>query len=550
MVDNYRPNKDRDSSYLHYEGAASSIENAGIAYQSPSLIAAGAGVKEIALLNTITNLLYALLLVKVPSVLRFGDSLKKATVILGIVSALGWIPLITVSAVFKSISPIILIILWVISLVPSLMIGPLRDKWLSDIVPGNRLGRYLSFRSIITAGSYVSSFYIMGYFLDHFQDGIFNGFTMIFLMTFSVSLISLILYLIIKMPVAMGEEPQSDIGLLTFIKEAKQNTLGNLILFSAMIIFASSVTGAFFSVYLLKDLHVTYLTYTLVFSVEFISRMGISYFGGKMVDRAGAIKVLRVASFIIPVLPVLWIFSSNIGYLMGAQVLSGMAWATYDICVQSFLCRASPPSKRLHYIIYQRSIVTLAAALGPLLGAVLLNITFPMFGNPIFGIFLISGVMRLAVVFTVLPRLKDTGTDIESSYQENIEILTNTECRQDQIKSQPYRSNTTGRRKLVVLNSVGAKMEIKRGSFYRPECWDLDRSIVPHTSAQNSRQDLLYRPDPRFQSSEIVQMPKPSPESIHFKNSRINAGPVISHYMTHSSTSPNTSLRRLVGARS
>src|SRR3974377_1028073 len=108
MLNRFIFKKDRGSSYLHYEGAASSIENAGIAYQSPSLLAAGAGAREVALLSTITNFLFALLLIKAPSILKFGDSLKRATVILAIMSALGWLPLIIVPILIKGISPFIL----------------------------------------------------------------------------------------------------------------------------------------------------------------------------------------------------------------------------------------------------------------------------------------------------------------------------------------------------------------------------------------------------------------------------------------------------------
>jgi MFS family permease len=527
MLDTFNPKKERSSSYLHCESASSSIENAGIAYQSPSLIAAGAGAKEIAWMNTITNLLFALLLVKVPSFIKFGDSLKRAAVILELISALGWLPLIIVPIFFRNISPLILILLWVISLVPGLIVGPLRDKWLTDIVPSKRLGRYLSTRSIISAGAYIGSFFVMGYFLDHFKGSMFNGFTVIFWVGFLVSVLTMVLYLIIKVPVAIGEEPQSDIGFLAFIREAKQNDLGTLIVFSAMIIFSASICGAFFSVYMLKDLHFTYLTYTMILSVEYVSRMVISYFGGRWVDNAGSIKVLHFASFMIPLIPILWVFSSNIGYLAGIQVLSGLAWATYDLCIQSYLFRATPAVKRLHYIIYHRSIVTLAAATGPLLGALLLNVKFPFFSNPILPIFLISGAMRFIVIITILPRLKGAESEVREGDSRVFEHVANSFSQSIQKQFPLYHADKRNGKPAIVRFSQ-PEPEERPGSFYHHEPWSL--VLTAPRSAQNIRQDLRYHADPRFPISTLRPVKTVEKQKIaRLQNNRLYKEPILNN---------------------
>ena len=509
MLDTFNPKKDRSSSYLHCESASSSIENAGIAYQSPSLLAAGAGAREIAWMNTLSNLLFALVLLKVPSLIKHGESLKRAAVVLEFISAIGWLPLIIIPIVIRGISPLILIMLWVINLIPGLLVGPLRDKWLSDLVPAKRMSRYLSVRSIIAAGAYISSFYVMGYFLDQSQGSISKGFPIIFSAGFLVSIASVVFYLIAKVPAVIGEEPQADMGFTGFIREAKQNDLGTLIIFSAMMIFSASICGAFFSVYMLKDLHFTYLTYTLILSVEYISRMVISYFGSKWVDNAGAIKVLHFASFLIPLIPVLWVFSSNIVYLIGIQVLTGMAWATYDLCIQSYMFKATPSGKRLHYIIYHRSIVTLAAATGPLLGGFLLNVRFPFFSNPILPIFLISGAMRFLVVVAILPRLRGAKADLcedDSGFVESAaSFIPNT----PQYVYPLFRDFKTREAPAISKYSSG-KSEMRPGAFYHHEQFSLVLSVPPSNS-QNIRQDLRYHADRRFPVSTVRPV-KPSPK--------------------------------------
>lgn len=516
MLRGFLHKKDKSLSYLHGEGATSSVENAGISYQSASLLSVGATAKEVALLSTITNLLFALLLVKVPSLIKFGDSLKRVIVAISIVSALGWLPLILVPLFFTGVSPSLLIILWVISLVPDFLVGPLRDKWLSDLVPSGRVGRYLSLRTIISTGTYLGCFYVMGYALDHFQGGIFNGFTFIFLFAFLGSLVSLVLYMVIKAPIPVGEPNQADLGIFSFIREAKQNDLGIFIVFATLVIFSSSICSTFFSVYMLKDLQFTYLTFTLVISVEFVARIISSHFWGKLVDSAGAIKVLKISSFMIPAIPVLWLFSSNVGYLMGIQTLSGLAWGAFDLCTQAYLCRASPSNKRLHYIIYHRSFVTLAAAGGPLLGAGLLNLIYPVFGNQILGIFLLSGVLRFLVIIALTPHLK--GTDKGSQESEFQETVFENKFRPAKIEIQPYRPRTiypkpvrTTWRSLEFDNVHRANLRVtpivvrepvQPGLLYHPELWS-----QPH-AAQNSAEKRLLPVRRRERSDDEPRLEK------------------------------------------
>jgi MFS family permease len=439
LLETFHQNKDKSLGFLHGEGAATSVENAGISYQSASLLSAGASTEQIAMLSTITNFVFALILFRVPALMKFSDSLKRAVVTLSVVSSLSWIPLILVSLFFTGISPSLLIILWVISLVPDFMVGPLRDKWLADIVPSGKLGRYLSLRTIISTGSYLGCFFVMGYALDHFHNGIFNGFSFVFVFAFAASLVSLVLYLVLKVPVPAGEPQQAQMGLFGFIKEVKQNELGIFIVFTSLVIFSSSICGTFFSVYMLKDLHFTYLTFTMVVSIEFVARIVSAQFWGKLIDNSGAVKALKIASFMIPVIPVLWLFSSNVGYLMAVQTISGITWGAFDLCTQTYLCRASPPEKRLHYIVYHRSIVTLASAAGPLLGAGLLDLIYPIFGSQILSIFLLSGILRFLVVIGLVPHLKDDNTASDSAPQYS---GFDSETRPSRVELEPYRRKT------------------------------------------------------------------------------------------------------------
>ena len=143
MLESFQTKKDHSLTFLHGEAATSSMESAGLAYQAPSLLSAGGAAKDVALLSTATNLIFALLLVKLPSLIKSGDTLKKATVILAMISVVAWLPLILVPLFVPSVSAMVLIPLWVMSLIPALLVGPVRDKWMADLLADQPHGTLL-----------------------------------------------------------------------------------------------------------------------------------------------------------------------------------------------------------------------------------------------------------------------------------------------------------------------------------------------------------------------------------------------------------------------
>lgn len=222
----------------------------------------------------------------------------------------------------------------------------------------------------------------------------------------------------------------------------------------------------------------------------------------------------------LPLIPILWVFSSSIAYLICIQILAGLAWATYDICIQSYLFKATPPAKRLHYIIYHRSIVTLAAASGPLLGALLLNVKFPFFSNPILPIFLISGAMRFLVIIAILPRLKGARADLHGADSDASEPAGPFFPKPLQNEFPLYREYTQSREPGIIRFS-GAKPKTKSVSFYHYEPFSLVLSVAPRPT-QNIRQDLRYHADPHFPISTL----RPIKTAVKPKIARLQDNPL------------------------
>lgn len=468
---NEKRGRRRDLRSFHVEAATSSVETAGNAYQSPSLISIGAQAQDVAVSTSVTNLVLSLLLLKVLPFIHARSYTKKTILLVALAGAVGWLPLIFVFMLHIQVTSYFILFLWVINIVPSMLVLPFRDNWMSEILPSGRMGRYLSLRSAISATFFLGAFYVMGHLLDVYNGRISAGYAIAFTAAFVASFISFIIYSAIRTPVNTTAEDGSNFGLTNFLEEAGRGHLGRFILYISLFTFSVSLASPLFAVYMLNDLHFSYLTYTQMVSAEYLTRIISLSFWGKYMDRAGSLKVLRIVSYVIPIIPILWLFSSGFVYLMVIQAFSGILWAAFDLGNQTYIFQAAPEEKRFRYILYHRSLSTFSIALGAIAGGYLLKFVPPVLGNSILGVFLVSGLLRFMVVSCMLSGLKEA----------------------DDIRQ---------RRSAVSSVTPILRVPVAGGLFYNPKLWARyytsgsdGETNDDNVSVEHARIGLLYKPE-------------------------------------------------------
>jgi MFS family permease len=472
-------NKDSSLGIFHSEAASSSVENASIAYQSPSIIAAGASPSGVALLSTLTNLVLAVLLLKVPSLIEGPrSSTKRTTIILAVTNCATWVPIVFLMLFMNKISPLLLTGLWIINIVPAVLAGPLRDSWLANIAPAEKMGSYLSSRAMIAGVFYLASYYVMGLILDTSTGRGNQGYFIVMAFALASSIYSAIVYTRVKPPSQPAvKDNEASIGFLTFLKQAKGSHLGVFILFVAMFTFAVNLSSPLFASYMLQDLKFSYMTFTVIISSEYIARILSLAFWGKMIDKSGSLKVLGLVTYLIPFVPILWLFSQNFVYLIVVQLFSGVVWAAFDLAVQTFIFKATKPEQRLRYIVYYKSLHSFSVALGAIFGALMLSHMIPVFGSQILGLFLISGIIRLVVARIMLPKLTPEGIPNAIVHEElatelaamNIPILP------QGLYYHPELWSRFSKRAYIIGSAIGKTIGIitpsRPGLYYNPQKW-------------------------------------------------------------------------------
>jgi hypothetical protein len=155
------------------------------------------------------------------------------------------------------------------------------------------------------------------------------------------------------------------------------------------------VAGPFFVPYMLKQLHFSYATYIGLVSVAFVSKVASLSLWGRVAERAGAVNVLWFGGVGLVPLAWLWIFSSNVWWLVFVQALSGIAWAAYELGFFLMFFESMPAGQRTRLLTYYNFANTLAITGGAAVGAAVLACS-DCTPNAYHRLFLISSVGRLA----------------------------------------------------------------------------------------------------------------------------------------------------------
>jgi hypothetical protein len=398
---------------FHGDAGASAVEDAAIGYQSPSIIAAGANAQTVSILATLVNLSLSLICVKAPALIEKIGLTKRGAMTLAFTNMITWIPLVLIFLFSDlGITPVWIAILWLANIMPAMLVSFQKDNWLSNIVPDRTLGKYLGQRLAIKSGVYLAAFFTLGYMMDRLGEKNLTSFGFVFLLAVVMTFVDFMIFTFMHDPKkeALAQKvviSKEKFGLFDFLGDLKQKKLDKFILFTSFINVSIGISAPFYAVYMLQEQNFSYMSYTIIISVEFLARVISGPFWGKFADKAGNIKVLTIVSRIVPALPICWLFSTNIGYLAVIQILSGICWGAFDLSTQSYLYKVAPQPRKLRYIVYTRSLMLFSVAMGGIAGSFLVQNVFSIFGSKLLSVFMISGFLRAVIVMFLIPKLID-----------------------------------------------------------------------------------------------------------------------------------------------
>lgn len=406
--------KERTMKLSIKEGSTSSVMS-GLTgdYITPYALALNANNMQIGFLSSFSSLIPPISQIY-GSKLMEKYSRKKIISVFVTLQALMWLPILFLSLffwknIFTSYLPIILIVFYSIYAILGAIAGPAWFSLMGDIIPDNIRGRYFGKRNKISGAVTLIFAIAAAFLLDFFKTKglILLGFSILFFLACIFRLISANLFTKHYEP-KLKLEKGYYFSFWQFIKKAPSNNFGRFVIFIALIYLGVSIASPFFSVYMLKDLHFSFITYMSInISASVLSILFMPIWG-KFSDKHGNRELLKIGSLLISVLPILWLFSpSPIYIILVPQILSGIGWAAFNLSVGNFIYDSVTPQRRAICVSYYNILVGIFIFLGASLGGFLAQYIKISFMNIFLFLFLISGLARLAVTLIILPLIKE-----------------------------------------------------------------------------------------------------------------------------------------------
>ena len=296
---------------------------------------------------------------------------KRTFLALGSIHRLLWIPLAIVPLVLDAPEQAIAVCLLIlgVSYLLGSFAGPFWVTWVGDLVPerirgvyfGRRamLGRISGALAVLLAGLYLAKAPPLSKLAIVLVAASLAGFFDIFLHKW-----------VPETPVHRRPGPPVNILQMLF-EPAKDRSFRAFMVFSAILSSGVAVTGAYFNLYLLRELSLSYLQIALFMTVlQALTFILFSELFGLCADQFGNKPVLIVCSIAVTFMPLLLVFCGPQSYFLLALVgiIGGASWAGVNLATLNMQLGLAPADKRHSYIGAFALLTGASTAIGTLLG--------------------------------------------------------------------------------------------------------------------------------------------------------------------------------------
>jgi MFS family permease len=171
------------------------------------------------------------------------------------------------------------------------------------------------------------------------------------------------------------------------------------------------IAGPFFVLYLLQDLHLSYLGYGTWLAAGILGQFLTLSAWGQFGDRFGNKALLSVTGFTVPFLPMLYLMSTYLPFLLVVNFLGGVVWAGLGLGLQNYVFDSVKQEDRAKAVAVYSTVNAIGWSMGALLGSWLVEVlpkqiemgglSLNLISN-LPSVFFISGCLRLLVSSSLL----------------------------------------------------------------------------------------------------------------------------------------------------
>ncbi len=297
--------------------------------------------------------------------------------------------------------------------------------WMSlmgDLVPPDTRGTYFARRNRICQFLTMLSIVLAGWILQTFKS---EGSARVpygFLTIFAVACIGRLVsarYLFLQYEPPYAPPTRQDGGFLEHLRSLRGTDFGRFSQFMALMNFAVSLSGPFFVVYLLRDLGLTYLQFTIVTGMVVLSQILTLVFWGTAADRFGNKWALMTCGSVLALAPIALTCSTHVVFLAVFQFVISSVGAGFNLAAANYVFESLGPNRITRHVAYYHVTNATGVLFGGLFGGWLathvpahlalgaLGVTF---ASSVVTVYLISAAFRVALVLYFRSRIQELRT--------------------------------------------------------------------------------------------------------------------------------------------
>ena len=419
---------DRSLRHSIKDGVAySMMTGVGETYFSAFAIFLKASTQQVALLASLPPLLASfsqLLAVYIGQ----HTGARKNIVVAGALVQLGALALVAILPILvPALSYSLLLVFVVIYFAGANLGAPLWGSLMGSIVPEAVRGRFFATRTRLSSIASFSALILGGLTLQLFDAGGLTYFGFLAIFAFGVTARGVSVWHLTRLhDPPHGHAIAGDMTRLfgrNFFRG--ESRFLRFSLFHACAQGAVAVSGPLVVVYLLRVLDYSYMQLTFNTAASVLVQFMVLNRWGRLSDLFGNRIILRLTGFTIPVIPVLWVLSSDYMYLLLVQGISGLLWSGFSLSASNFVYDLTTHQKRAGLMAFHAVLGATAVFAGASFGAwlavslptsVTLADTTLTWTTGIYGVFLVSALLRLLVAVLFLPRLEEVRDVRRMSY--------------------------------------------------------------------------------------------------------------------------------------
>jgi len=375
-------------------------------YFTPLLLFLGGSAREVGMLVSLPNLVASLAQLKTIDFIRAFRTRKRVITTFVLIQAASLLAIAGLGAL-GALSVPLLVLLAVVFTASGAIALPAWGSLMSDLIPVRRRGAYFGWRNSVLGVIIVCSSLAAGMLLHGMPvKRLGAGFVAVFGIAFVFRLLSWT-YLRRMYDPPVRHSPARKVALKSFIGKLGSSDFARFVIFVSLLNFSVNIAAPFFTVLMLRDLGFNYFEFSVVLVTATLVMYLLMRRWGKLADSIGNVRVLQFTAPIISIIPLLWLINRHPAFLVGAQVVSGFAWAGFNLCASNFIYDAVAPDKRVRYISYFNVLNGVMLSAGALLGGFLATQVPPLMGYRILTVLVISSVMRILVTALFSFRLRE-----------------------------------------------------------------------------------------------------------------------------------------------